>query len=31
LEGPDPKMVWFRKVIAGFVNDSWRVLVRYLI
>jgi hypothetical protein len=28
LEGPDPKMIWFRKVIAGIVNDAWRVLVR---
>jgi hypothetical protein len=27
LEGPDPKLVWFRKVIAGIVNESWRVLV----
>ena len=28
LEGPDAKLVWFRKVIAGIVNESWRVLVR---
>jgi hypothetical protein len=28
LEGPDPKMIWFRKVVAGIVNDAWRVLVR---
>ena len=26
-EGPDPKLVWFRKVIAGIVNDAWRSLV----
>jgi hypothetical protein len=27
LDGPDPKMVWFRKVVAGIVNDAWRALV----
>lgn len=26
-DGPDPKMVWFRKVIAGVVSDAWRALV----
>lgn len=30
LEGPDPKLVWFRKVVAGIVNDAWRALVRLL-
>jgi hypothetical protein len=30
LEGPDPKMVWFRKVVAGIVNDAWRALVSYI-
>lgn len=30
LEGPDPKMVWFRKVIAGIVSDAWRALVSRL-
>jgi hypothetical protein len=29
-EGPDPKLVWFRKVIAGVVNDAWRTLVSSL-
>lgn len=26
-DGPDPKLVWFRKVIAGIVSDAWRALV----
>lgn len=29
-EGPDPKLIWFRKVIAGVVNDAWRTLVSSL-
>lgn len=28
-EGPDPKLVWFRKVIAGIVSDAWRALVSH--